>query len=73
MEHPEVAYRLAVERQLELERAVTASRHPASGRFSAILGAIAARLARRLASLFDQLHARRVPDRRSKADSPLFD
>jgi hypothetical protein len=66
MEHPEVAYRLARERQLELERVDDASRRrPAGrGRFTTVLGVVAARLARRRASLFDQLHARPVPDRR---------
>ena len=68
MEHPEVAYRLAVERQLELERAVAASRRrpPSRVRFTPILSLVAARLARRPASLFDQLHGRPVPHRRSE-------
>jgi hypothetical protein len=68
MEHPEVAYRLALERLLELERAVAASRRrpPGRGRFTTILGAVVARLPRRAESLFDQLHARPVPDRRSE-------
>jgi hypothetical protein len=66
MEHPEVAYHLAVERQLDLERAVAASRRrpPAHARFATIIGGVARRLARRPAPLFDQPRARPVPDRR---------
>ncbi len=75
MEHPDVAYRLAVEHQLELERAVAASRsrRPVRRRFTAIVGALARRSARRPVSLFEQLRAKPVPRRRSEADSPLFD
>ncbi len=75
MEHPEVAYRLAVERQLELERAVAASRNRVPGRWriATILGAVATRLIRRPASLFARVHARPLSERRAEADSPLFD
>lgn len=81
MEHPEVAYRLAVqhqlelERQLEFERAVVASRDrvPARWRIAAILGAMATRLIRRPASLSAPVRARPVPEGRAEADSPLFD
>jgi hypothetical protein len=67
MEHPEVAYRLARNHQLELERAVAASRRsrPTRGRFAAILGAMAPRLLRRPASVFDRLH------REAPAEAPF--
>lgn len=63
MEHPEVAYRLALEHQLELERAAAVSRRrpPPRFRFAALLGEVAVRLARRPASLFERPHARPVP------------
>jgi hypothetical protein len=69
MEHPEVAYRLAVERQLELERAVDASRRrsPGRGRLTTILAAVATGLARRPTSLF-----RSVP-RETCAGPPVRD
>jgi hypothetical protein len=75
MEHPEVAYRLALDRQLELERAVATSRRsrPTRGRFAAILGAMAPRLLRRPASVFDRLHREARPEAPIEADSRLFD